>query len=209
MQYGVDQTRFFLMSAVKFGNDGDFSDSTMIYKVNANLANELGNLCQRTLALAYRYNKQQETYEDHNDDRSTLSRMTPIDQELLDTARSLYSVSSQTLSEDQAIDVYVQTLVSMIWDANKYFDEMEPWNLRTSDPERMEVVLWTVLEVLRYTAILYQPLIPQSANLILDQLRIPTKERTFAHLTDNFCVGPVSSVQTKPNPVFPRIDTCV
>jgi len=95
--------------------------------------------------------------------------------------------------------------VNMIWEANKYIDEMEPWVLRKTNPERMATVLYVIMEVLRYAAILYQPLIPTSANQILDLLTVPSDQRTFAHLNDSYRLTPGSPI-LKPTGVFPRIE---
>lgn len=184
------------MADVSFGSDGDFSDLSMIYKVNANLANELGNLCQRTLSMVFK-----------NCDQAVpdcVGPFTEADENLLASARSLRERTGKFVSE-QALQKYVETMVSMIWDANKYIDDMAPWGLKKTDPERMATVLYVILEVLRYTAILYQPLIPDSANKILDQLTVPQDERTFAFLEDAYRIKGGSPI-SKPVGVFPRIE---
>lgn len=183
------------MSEVSFGNDGDFSDTNMVNKVNANLANELGNLCQRTLSMVFK-----------NCDKAVPEPgpFTPEDEALLESARGLREKATEAIST-QAIFKYVQVVVEMIWDANKYIDNMAPWVLRKTDPDRMATVLYVLLEVLRYTAILYQPLIPDSANSILDQITVPEDQRTFLHLTDDYRIKPGSPI-SKPTAVFPRLE---
>lgn len=184
------------MADVTFGSDGDFSDRALVYKVNANLANELGNLCQRVLTLVYK-----------NCQKAVPVNVGPLseqDEALLASARGLREKAAEAISV-QAIQKYVEILVAMVWDANKYIDEMEPWVLRKTDPERMATVLYVLMEVLRYTAILYQPVIPGSANQILDLLTVPTDERTFAHLNDEYQIRPGSLV-SKPQGVFPRLE---
>jgi methionyl-tRNA synthetase len=196
MQYGVDQTRFFLMSENNFGSDGDFSHEKMVQKCNTNLANELGNLCQRTLTLVFK-----------NCDKATPAEIGPFtdeDEALLAKARELRHICGEAIST-QAIQKYISALISMIWDANKYIDTMEPWVLRKTDPERMTTVLYVIMEVLRYSAIMYQPLIPDSANKILDLLTVPENERTFDHLTDDFKIK-LGSPITKPVGIFPRLE---
>ncbi|GKZ01336.1 hypothetical protein MPSEU_001084600 [Mayamaea pseudoterrestris] len=194
-RYGVDQTRFFLMSEVNFGNDGDYSDLAMIQKCNTNLANELGNLCQRTLTLVFK-----------NCDKCVPEpqALTPEDEALLASTRSLRETTGAAIAV-QSIQKYVEALVTHIWDANKYIDTMAPWVLRKEDPERMATVLYVIMEVLRYSAILYQPLIPTSANKILDALTVPLTERTFAHLDDAYRIKPGTPI-AKPTPIFPRIE---
>jgi methionyl-tRNA synthetase len=196
-QYGVDQTRFFLMSEVNFGNDGDFSDKAMILKVNNNLANELGNLCQRTLSMVFKNCGKAVPEVD-------IGEFLEEDKVLLATARGLREKAGTAIAT-QAIQKYVEVLVHIIGDTNKYIDEMAPWVLRKTDPQRMATVLYVIMEVLRYASILYQPLIPDSANKILDQLTVPADERTFAHLDDSFRIKPGSRI-SKPEGIFPRID---
>jgi methionyl-tRNA synthetase len=207
LQYGVDQTRFFLMSEVAFGSDGDFSDKEMVLKINNVLANELGNLCQRTLSMAFK-----------NCDRQvpTPGDFIAPDVALLQQATMLRQHASAAIA-NQAILKYVQALVSLIRDSNKYIDEMAPWVLKKTDTKRMETVLYVILEVLRHAAILYQPLIPTSANKILDQLTVPQHERTFAHLATPstnggdtsyscpFQIKPGASI-AQPQIVFPRLE---
>ena len=184
------------MAEVKFGNDGDFSDKSMVLKVNNNLANELGNLCQRTLSLVYK-NCQQAVPE-------TIGPYTAEDEALLQSARTLCDRAAAAVAV-QAIHKYVEVLVTAIVAINKYIDEQAPWALRKTDPARMATVLYVILEVLRYAAILYQPLIPESANKILDQLTVPDNERTFAHLDDEFRIQPGAPI-SKPVGIFPRIE---
>jgi len=195
-KYGVDATRFFLMSEVSFGSDGDYSDLALIYRVNANLANELGNLCQRTLSLVFK-----------NCDKQlpAPNELLEQDEELLKQARGLYD-EAKPLMEKQAINRYItQPLVNMIVEANKYIDKEEPWVLKKTDPERMKTVLYVILETLRYATILYQPVIPSSAGKILDAITVPADEREFRHLTDEFKLRPGSEI-AKPQGVFPRLE---
>jgi methionyl-tRNA synthetase len=184
------------MSEVNFGNDGDFSDRAMILKVNSNLANELGNLCQRTLSMVHK-----------NCNAAIPTSIGPYndaDLALLQSVDGLW-LRAATAMSTQAIHKYVDVLVQQIVAANKYIDEMAPWVLRKSDPERMATVLYVIMEVLRYTAILYQPLIPESANMILDQLAVPVDERTFFYLNSSYRIQPGTAI-TKPEGIFPRID---
>jgi methionyl-tRNA synthetase len=185
------------MSEVGFGSDGDFSDATMILKINNNLANELGNLCQRTLSMVYK-----------NCNKSVPEKVGPFtveDQALLESAKGLYERGAEAMAE-QAIQKYVNELIEMVWHANKYIDEMAPWVLRKTDPERMATVLYVIMEVLRNVAILYQPIIPGSANKILDLLAVPEHERSFACLEgDQYKIRPGAPI-SQPHGVFPRVE---
>jgi len=194
-QYGVDATRFFLMADVTFGADGDFSHEKMIYKVNANLANEVGNLCQRTLMLVFK-----------NCGKAVPCEVGPYtqdDEKLLRSAGALHAKTAEAISS-QAIHKYVEAVVAVVWEANQYIDKMEPWVLRKTDTERMATVLYVTMEALRRVAILYQPIIPSSANKILDQLGVPENERAFTHLESS----PIKhgTPISKPKGIFPRFD---
>lgn len=185
------------MAEVSFGSDGDFSDKTMVLKINNNLANELGNLCQRTLSMVFK-----------NCDTAVpkeIGLLSPEDISLLESAMGLYGRCAVAVSE-QAIQKYANELIEMIWNANKYIDEMAPWVLRKTDPERMATVLYVIMEVLRHVAILYQPIIPGSANKILDLLSVPIDQRTFSHLDGDEYKIKLGAPIRKPTGVFPRIE---
>eukprot|EP00532_Pseudo-nitzschia_australis_P001891 CAMPEP_0168193574 /NCGR_PEP_ID=MMETSP0139_2-20121125/18683_1 /TAXON_ID=44445 /ORGANISM="Pseudo-nitzschia australis, Strain 10249 10 AB" /LENGTH=588 /DNA_ID=CAMNT_0008116947 /DNA_START=275 /DNA_END=2041 /DNA_ORIENTATION=- len=194
--YGVDQTRFFLMAETNFGSDGDFSDKSMLLKVNNNLANELGNLCQRTLSMVFK---------NCGKAAPTPGAFTEEDEVLLASARGLHERCATAISE-QKIQQYANELIEMVWDANKYIDAMAPWVLRKTDEQRMATVLYVIMEVLRHVAILYQPIIPGSANKILDLLSVPEDQRSFEHLEgEEYNIQPGTSI-SKPTGVFPRIE---
>lgn len=195
--YGVDPTRFFLMSEVAFGNDGDFSDEKMIYKVNANLSNELGNLNQRIMSLVFKNcNKAVPT---------DIGELTDEDKALLATAASLREQTGEMIAS-QSIDKYVQHMIQMVRDANKYIDVQAPWVLKKTDTERMNTVLYVLMEVMRHVGILYQPLMPTSSNKILDQLGVPEDERGFEHLEMESCKIQKGREVSKPQAVFPRFE---
>jgi methionyl-tRNA synthetase len=185
------------MTEVGFGNDGDFSEKAMILKVNNNLANELGNLCQRVLSMVFK-NCNKAVPE-------TIGPYTEDDLALLDSAKGLHGRAATAIST-QAIQNYANALIQMVWDANKYIDDMAPWTLRKTDPERMATVLYVLMEVLRRVAILYQPIIPESASKILDQLQVPETERSFEYLMDDKYSIVAGTPIAKPEAVFPRID---
>ena len=183
------------MSEVNFGNDGDFSDRAMVLKVNCNLANELGNLCQRTLSMVHK-----------NCDATVPAAgpYTDVDLALLQSVEGLW-LRAATAMSTQAIHKYVDVMVQQIVATNKYIDDMAPWVLRKTDPERMATVLYVIMELLRHAAILYQPLIPESSNKILDQLSVRHDERSFCHLSDTYAIKTGTSI-VKPEGIFPRFD---
>jgi len=193
--YGVDPTRFFLMSEVTFGADGDFSDDAMIRRINSELANSLGNLLQRVVTLAYKNCNGAVPTE--------IGAYTAADEDLLAAAAALAPRTAAAIDE-QAIHRYSALLGSAVRDANKYIDVQAPWVLNKTDRPRRDTVLYVLMEVLRRVAILYQPLIPASANKILDQLAVPADARTFAHL-ETSRIAPGAPLLPS-EAVFPRID---
>ena len=105
--------------------------------------------------------------------------------------------------DSQEFHLALEKIWAVVGAANKYIDEQAPWTLKKSNTERMETVLYTLVEVLRCVAIILQPLMPRSSNEMLNQLNVPIDDRLFTYLT------PVTKIKTgvtieKPSPIFPR-----
>ena len=105
--------------------------------------------------------------------------------------------------DDQAFNRALEGIWEVISSANRYIDDQAPWALRKTDPKRMATVLYTLLDVIRYLAILMQPVVPGSANTMLDQLGVGPDARDFIHLTAEHRVAPGTPLP-KPAPIFPR-----
>ena len=168
--YGVDQLRYFLLREVPFGQDGNYSHEAIVSRINADLANDLGNLAQRSLTMIA---------------RNCLGRM-PEAGELLEVDRELlrkaYGLPSAVRA---AMDAFApHTALADIWsvvaEANRYFASQEPWILRKNAPVRMETVLHATAEVLRIVAIVVQPFTPTAAGRLLDLLGIPERRASSA-----------------------------
>jgi methionyl-tRNA synthetase len=191
--YGLDPMRYFLLREVPFGNDGDFSRSAMIRRINSELANDLGNLAQRSLAMINKNcgakvpNRGVFT----NGDEAFLAKA----QALLGQVRLEFDV--------QAFHKVLDHLWSVIGESNRYIDEQAPWALRKTDPARMETVLYVMAEVLRHLAILIQPFMPDAMSKLLDQLAVPAQDRNFAALTQAHALRPGTPLPA-PQGVFPR-----
>ena len=191
--YGLDQTRYFLMRDVPFGNDGDFSKQSMINRMNAELANDVGNLCQRSLSMIAK--NCGAAVPDHG-------AFEAADQALLDKAAALLE-TCRTHVDAQAFHRMLEAVFEVVGDANRYVDEMAPWALRKTDPDRMATVLYTLAETIRHVAILLQPVVPDSAAKILDQLAISDEHRSFKAVQSDFALKPGTPLP-KPEGVFPR-----
>lgn len=192
-EYGLDQTRYFLMREVPFGNDGDFRRAAIMNRINSELANGFGNLAQRTLSFCAK---------NTNASVPVPGPLNEADETLLAQADSLIEQLRTSLDE-QAIHVALQQWFDLVDAANKYIDVEAPWSLRKTDPARMQTVLWTLLEAIRQLAILAQPFMPQSAARMLDQLGVSEAARSFAHLGEP---GRLRAGTPLPAPqgVFPR-----
>jgi len=195
-KYGVDQTRYFLASSVSFGDDGDYNEEAMLTACNGVLANGLGNLAQRSLSLCFK-NCEKSLPQKPEDDK-----LTEKDRKLLKDAEELFSVVDKSVASKQ-LHNYCKNIHFFVKDANVYIDGEAPWSLKKTDPDRMKVVLWVVLESVRRVAIMLQPVMPTAMKSLLDQLRIGESDRTFANLES-------SELQaediTKPVAVFPRVE---
>jgi methionyl-tRNA synthetase len=192
-KYGLDSVRYFLMREVPFGNDGDFSHTAMVNRINGDLANDLGNLCQRSLSMIARNCDAAvpQPGEFRDTDRVLLLRS----ESLLDTVRAAI--------DRQEIHNALIAIWSVIGEANRYFAGEEPWALRKTDPERMRTVLYKTAEVIRRVALLIQSVMPNAAALILDQLGVRADERGFDRFGNAAPLSPGTALP-KPEGVFPR-----
>ncbi len=193
--FGLDQVRYFLMREVPFGNDGDFSKSGMVNRINSDLANDLGNLCQRVLSFVYK-----------NCNATVPKNMgfTPDDSKLITHAYEILPKLREDYNS-QLFNVALERVWGLVAASNKYIDEQAPWKLRKTDPDRMHTVLYTLLETIRCIGILLQPIMPGSSEKILNQLALDTSKRSFAALNSNDGLEAGTSLQ-KPNPIFPRFE---
>ena len=191
--YGLDQVRYFFMREVPFGNDGSYSNEAIITRMNSDLANNLGNLAQRSLSMIA---KNCEGRVPKPGERSVQ------DKALLDACYGLLD-TTRTHINRQEISRYLEEVWRVLGDANAYVDEQAPWALNKTDPARMATVLWTVAETVRNVAILLQPVMPTSCSKLLDLLSVTPEKRSFADLgTDHALVA--GTELPKPSGVFPR-----
>jgi len=191
--FGLDQTRYFLMREVPFGNDGDFRRDALIGRINSELANGFGNLAQRCLSFCVK---------NANAEVPAAGDLIDIDQTLLAQADSLLGLMRAAYDE-QTIHIALQHWFDLVDAANKYIDVAAPWSLKKTDPARMRTVLWVLLETIRHLAILAQPVMPDSAGRMLDQLGVSEAARSFAHLGE---MGRLRAGTPLPVPqgIFPR-----
>lgn len=192
--YGLDAVRYFMLREVPFGADGDFSRRAIVGRINGDLANDFGNLCQRVLAMINR-NCSGEVPQ-----RGALSSE---DRDLLALAYGLIEPLRASI-DAQAFHAALAQIWSVVAEANGYVDRQAPWALRKSDPARMRTVLYVLAEVIRQLGMVMQPFTPDAAGRLLDQLAVPTERRDFGHLgAENALVA--GKALPRPVGIFPRL----
>jgi len=191
--YGLDQIRYFLLREVPFGNDGDFSRSAVVSRINGELANDFGNLAQRVLSMINkncngRVPKQGDFTEE---DKDFLARIDG----LLSTVREALNV--------QAFHTALESIWTEIRNSNHYIDQQAPWTLKKENPDRMDTVLYTLAEAIRQLAMITQPFVPEAAGKMLDQVGVNETSRDFSlyGIKGRLKAG---AKLPKPEGVFPR-----
>ncbi|MCC9193052.1 methionine--tRNA ligase [Arthrobacter sp. zg-Y916] len=193
-QYGLDSVRFFLLREVPFGGDGSYSHDAVVGRMNSDLANNLGNLAQRSLSMVAK---------NCGAAVPQPGDFTDEDEALLSAARGLLETSRKAYDE-QDFHGALEATWKVLGDTNAYFAEQAPWVLRKTDVERMNTVLYVTLEVLRIVAILIQPVMPGSAGKLLDVLGQPEGDaRMFAALGTPLVAG---TPLPAPAPIFPKFE---
>jgi methionyl-tRNA synthetase len=191
--YGVDQLRYFLLREVPFGQDGNYSHEAIVNRINADLANDLGNLAQRSLTMVAR------------NSGSVLPKpgaLTASDQTILSAVDAMVGKAREVMATQQLHQV-LSAIWTVVAEANRYFAGEAPWALAKTDPQRQGTILYVTAEVLRQVAILAQPFMPQSAGKLLDLLAVPVEERAFAFLGGARRIAAGTKLPA-PAPVFPR-----
>ncbi len=192
-EYGLDQFRYFILREVPFGNDGDFSIKALKTRINSDLANDLGNLCQRSLSMIH---KNLDGVIPVKEGRSE------IENDLIERSNNIIN-ESIILMNDQKINEYIKLVWDLINDTNKYFNDQKPWELLKRDIEKFKAVLNTTSELIKRIAIFIYPIMPDTSKKILDMLNIEIAETTFdaisSYKVDNLKINSLSQI-------FPRIE---
>ena len=192
-QYGVDQMRYFLLREFSYGQDGNYNHEAIVARINADLANDLGNLAQRSLSMIAKQ----------------LGGVLPEpgafsdnDKAILAMADGMIATSREAMAMQQ-IHHWLNAAWAVVAEANRYFAGEAPWALAKTDPVRQKTVLYVTAEVVRQIAILAQPAMPTASGSLLDSLGIPAGERNFAMLGGEKRIAPGTTLPA-PTPAFPR-----
>ena len=190
-EVGLDAVRFYLMREVPFGNDGNYSRKALIGRMNVELANDLGNLAQRTLSFVAK-----------NAGGVVPEPGTETDEDAaLRAMAAALPAAMGAMLDRQAIGEAIEEGWRVIRAGNAYVDRQAPWALRKTDPARMTAVLRVLLDVLRTVATVLQPVMPASMGRMLDQLGVPEGARMLADLAVPLAAG---TALPPPAGVFPR-----
>ena len=190
--YGVDQMRYFFLREVPFGQDGNYSHEAIVSRINADLANDLGNLAQRSLSMISK---------NFSAALPAPGALTPADIAMLAEADALLEKARVAMRAFQP-----HAMLAEIWrvvaEANRYFAGEEPWR-KKADVARMGTILYVTAEVVRNIALLAQPVMPAAMGRMLDALAVAPAERDFAHFGAGHRLRGGVALPA-PTPVFPR-----
>jgi methionyl-tRNA synthetase len=191
--YGVDQLRYFFLREVPFGQDGNYNHDAIVNRINADLANDLGNLAQRSLTMIARQ---------FDGKLPAPAALTENDKAILAHADAMIDKAREAMKTQQ-----LHLVLAAVWtvgaQANRYFAGEAPWSLAKTDPQRQGTILYVTAEVLRQVAILAQPFTPEGAAKLLNLLGIKADGRQFAALGGAMRIAAGNALPA-PSPVFPR-----
>ena len=188
-EFGVDALRYYYLHEIPFSSDGTFTYELLIERINSDLANVVGNLVNRSISMANKYFDGKVSNKKINNE---------VDSSLLEDAKDAPN-KIEKLMEDVRIADSVEVIINLFRRANKYIDETTPWILAKNENEydRLETVIYNLLEIIRKGAILFEPFLPETSTRILEQLG--TNNNNYNEVVDEYNVN-------KPYPLFERID---
>ncbi|CAD7044588.1 methionine--tRNA ligase [Pseudorhizobium endolithicum] len=191
--FGLDQVRYFFLREVSFGQDGSYSEEAIGTRINADLANGIGNLASRSLSMIVK----------NCDGRiPDPAELTDEDKAMLASADAMLETCREEMDR-QMIHKALAAIIAVVSETDRYFAGQEPWALKKTDPVRMGTVLYVTAEVVRQIAILLQPYTPDAAAKLLDLVAAPADRRDFSALGEAGRLVPGTPLEA-PKPVFPR-----
>ena len=164
--YGIDQLRYYLIKEVSLGNDGSISMENLRNCINNDLANNYGNLCQRVFSFIKKNcnNKIPKGDSFEKNDKKLIKNIKNNVPKLIN------------LINEQNLNEYIKLVVNFSFEANKYFNDSEPWQFKKKDLKRMNTILYTIVEQIKNISILFNPIMPISTKKVLDTINISDKD---------------------------------
>ena len=173
-RYGLDPLRYYLIKEVSFGNDGNISQDRLEDCINSDLANNYGNLCQRVTSFAVK-----------NCDSKIPEKINFMKQDL--EILNKFELNKEIIRkkiDEQNINFYIEFIVNSLFDANKYFNDQEPWNQK-NNKIRLNTIVYTTLEIVRKLSFLLYPIIPNSSLKALNIFGIKESQIKFSTISEN------------------------
>ena len=161
-KYGIDQLRYYLIKEVSLGNDGSISLENLKNCINNDLANNYGNLCQRVFSFIKK---------NCNNKIPKPDKFLNIDEDLLNNLKNELN-NLILLIDEQDLNSYIKKVVEFSFNANKYFNDSEPWAVKKNDINRMNTIIYTIINQIKNISILLNPIIPISTNKVLETMNI-------------------------------------
>ncbi len=182
-KYGLDPLRYYLLKEVSFGNDGNISNEKLESCINSDLANNYGNLCQRVLSFCEKnIGLKVPICEEFNED----------DLNILNNYENNFADLNNNI-DNQNINFYVNFIVDQLFNANKYFNDQEPWK-RKDDKKRLNTIVYVSLEIIRKISILLYPIIPESSLKALNIFNIKETDIDFSTILNNNYLSPGNNI---------------
>tara|TARA_A100001011_G_scaffold395865_2_gene492082 strand:+ start:3024 stop:4568 length:1545 start_codon:yes stop_codon:yes gene_type:complete len=194
-KYGIDQLRYYLMKEVSLGNDGNISLSNLTNCINNDLANNYGNLCQRVLSFVEKNcNNIIPKPESRTEDDKAFNK------KITDQINNL-----RQLMDKQDINSYIKSVVDFSFDANKYFNDTEPWSLKKTDQKRMNQIIYTIIVQIKNISILFNPIIPIATNKVFKMMNISLEKCNIQNLDNNNIIDHKKKLDKK-NILFKKVE---